>query len=606
MSDTAPRESSPPHLKGVLGGGLKLTWGFVKRRPVSFALAVIGAIVFVSAIVASAVVVGKITDDLIIPVLQDGESIDGRLWTAVLLIFGVAVWKSAGITLRRAAAGWLQYGTRSDARKRLIAHQMRLDLAWHDRRSTGDLLSVSEVDTNQGTFVLAPFPFATGSALLLIGTIALVTWVDPFLGLVMLIGLVLTVGIDIHGAFKTFEPFVEVQEVRGQVSEIAHESIDGALTVKALGRGEEETKRFAVTANELRDKVTQVNQMWVGYRAIVESLPTVMTIVIIIVGVARLSSGSVSAGDLVTVAYLLSLMMMPISLLGFVIWEMAHSLAAWRRVQTVLDAEDVVEHGETQASTDSSGGAVVSEGVTFGYEDGLVILKDVDVEILGGKTVAIVGPTAAGKSTLALLFARLWDPRSGTVSVDGRDLRTFAPSELAGEVAFVSQESFLFDDTVEGNITLGLEFDQDEVLEAARLAGVGRFISELDYGYDTKIGERGTTLSGGQRQRIALARALVRHPRVLVLDDATSAVDPSVETEILRGLRRSELPSTVIIVAYRRSSIALADEVVFIEDGRVIAQGSHEELMSTTPGYARLLNAYDEDQTARDEERASS
>jgi ATP-binding cassette subfamily B protein len=606
MSDASPRGSSPPPLAGVLGGGLKLTWSFVKRRPVSFVLAVTGAIVFVSAIVASAIVIGRVTDELIIPVLRNGESIEGRLWPAVLLILAVAIWKSAGITLRRAAAGWLQYGTRSDARKRLIGHQMRLDLAWHDRRSTGDLLSVSEVDTNQGTFVLAPFPFATGSALLLIGTIALVTWVDPFLGLVMLIGLALTVGIDIHGAFKTFEPFVEVQEVRGHVSEIAHESIDGALTVKALGRGEQETERFAVTANELRDKLTQVNQMWVGYRAIVESLPTVMTIVILIVGVARISSGSVSAGDLVTIAYLLSLMMMPISLLGFVIWEMAHSLAAWKRVQTVLDADDVVEHGEAAASTDPSGGAVASEGVSFAYEDGFAILKDVDVQIVGGRTVAIVGPTASGKSTLALLIARLWDPRVGRVSLDGRDLRTFAPSELAGEVAFVSQESFLFDDTVEGNITHGRDFDHQEILDAARLAGVGRFINELDYGYDTKIGERGTTLSGGQRQRIALARALVRRPRVLVLDDATSAVDPSVETEILRGLRRSELPSTVIIVAYRRSSIALADEVVFLEDGRVVAQGTHEQLMSTTPGYARLLNAYDEDQAARDEERASS
>jgi ATP-binding cassette subfamily B protein len=605
MSDANSTDSTRPPLGGVLGGGLKLTWSFVKRRPMSFVLAVAGAVLFVSAIVASAIVIGRVTDELIIPVLLDGESIEGRLGPAVLLIFAVAVWKSVGITLRRAAAGWLQYGTRSDARKRLIGHQMRLDLAWHDGRSTGDLLSVSEVDTNQGTFVLAPFPFATGAALLLIGTVLLVSWTDPYLGLVMLVGLIMTVGIDIQGAFRTFEPFVEVQEMLGDVSEIAHESIDGALTIKALGRGEEETERFAVAANELRDKITAVNQMWVGYRAVVESLPTVMTIVILIVGVARLAGGSVTAGDLVTVAYLLSLMMMPISLLGFVIWEMAHSLAAWRRVQTVLDADDVVEHGVTEASTDPRGGAVASEGVTFGYEDGLAILKDVDVEILGGRTVAIVGPTASGKSTLALLFARLWDPLAGTVSLDGRDLRQFASSELAGEVAFVAQESFLFDDTVEGNITLGLDIDHVEVLEAARLAGVGRFIHELDYGYDTKIGERGTTLSGGQRQRIALARALVRHPRVLVLDDATSAVDPSVETEILRGLRRSELPSTVIIVAYRRSSIALADEVVFIEDGRVVAQGSHQELMSTTQGYAKLLNAYDEDQAQRDREAAS-
>jgi len=167
-------------------------------------------------------------------------------------------------------------------------------------------------------------------------------------------------------------------------------------------------------------------------------------------------------------------------------------------------------------------------------------------------------------------------------------------------VAFVAQESFLFDDTIEGNITLGADIPHGDVLEAARLAGAARFINELDYGYDTRIGERGTSLSGGERQRVALARALVRHPRVLVLDDATSAVDPSVETEILRGLRTSNRPSTVVIVAYRRSSISLADEVVFMEDGRVVAQGTHDELMTTQPGYARLLTAYDDEAAARD------
>jgi len=199
-----------------------------------------------------------------------------------------------------------------------------------------------------------------------------------------------------------------------------------------------------------------------------------------------------------------------------------------------------------------------------------------------------------------LLLARLWDPRSGSISVDGRDLRDFARSELSGEVAFVSQESFLFDDTIEGNITLGADVPHGDVIQAARLAGVARFINELDYGYDTRIGERGASLSGGERQRVALARALVRHPRVLVLDDATSAVDPSVETEILRGLRASNLPSTVVIVAYRRSSISLADEVLFMEDGSVVAQGSHDDLMVSQPGYAKLLNAYEADAAAED------
>jgi ABC-type multidrug transport system fused ATPase/permease subunit len=189
----------------------------------------------------------------------------------------------------------------------------------------------------------------------------------------------------------------------------------------------------------------------------------------------------------------------------------------------------------------------------------------------------------------------LWDPDAGVITLDGEDLRSFKVSELPKEVSYVSQNAFLFDDSVRGNITLGEEFSDSEVRIAARLAGAEGFISELSDGLDTQLGERGTTLSGGQRQRIALARALIRRPRLLILDDATSAVDPSVEAEILRSLKSAALPSTIVVVAYRPASIRLADEVVYVDDKRVIAHGRHDDLLATTPGYARLVQAYEED-----------
>ncbi len=605
MSAPVRNGASSPRLGDVISGGVSLIRQFVRWHPWSFTLAVLGAALFVSAIVASAVVIGRITDLVIIPVLDGGEDIGNRVVLAVAAVMGVALWKAIGITLRRTAASALQFRTRADAREKLIEHQLRLQLAWHDRRSTGDLLSVSEVDTQTGTFVLAPLPYATGASLLLIGTFVMVFATHWILGAIAFVGLSILVVIDIAGAFSLFRDFEEAQYERGVVSGIAHESIDGALTVKALGREAEEVDRFRRAASTLQARLIDIGVRFANFRAIVESIPAGLNIILLVAGAILVTDGSMTPGELVSVAYLITLMAFPLQLIGFVIFEMAHSQAAWTRVQEILDSDELVDHGDLAARPVADGAELESRRVQFAYGGGEPVLSDIRFEIPAGRTVAIVGPTASGKSTLTMLLARLWDPSDGAIHIDGRDLRDFARSELALEVAYVAQESFLFDDTVWGNVTLGADVPEGDVLRAMRLAGVERFITELPGGYDTQIGERGTSLSGGQRQRIALARALVRRPRVLVLDDATSAVDPSVETEILRGLQGAEMPSTVVIVAYRRSSIILTDEIVFMDEGRVVAHGTHEELLATQPGYGRLLRAYEEDAARRSEDGGS-
>lgn len=577
----------------VLRDGTRLIGRFVKMHPMAFTLAVLGAAAYAGAIIVSSWVIGWVTDNVIIPILDQGEEPD-LLGVAALAILGVAMFKAVGIVVRRTSAAYLTAATRRDIRNRLLAHQLTLKMSWFNRQAIGDLLAVADADTDQGTGVLGPLPYATGVSLLLVGTIVLITSIDPWLGLGAVLGLAVAIVIDVHGSWITFSMWEEVQKRRGRVASIAHESFDGALTVKALGRESFVAEKFGVASDDLRDRIIDVNSTWTKYQVIIRALPQMLIIVLLVVGAARVAATAVSAGEIVTVAYLLTLLAFPIQLIGFVLWDLAGSLAGWRRVEQVLDADDFVEWGDRAAS--GGGGAARVEGQTVGFAyDGEPVLSELDLELSAGTTLAVVGPTASGKTTLGLLLARLWDPNSGSIRIEGRDLRQFARSELPKEVAYVSQNAFLFDATVRENVTLGGEYTDDEVHRALRLAAAEDFVSSLSAGLDTELGERGTTLSGGQRQRLALARALVRKPRLLILDDATSAVDPSIEAEILRALKSAELPSTVVVVAYRPSSIRMADEVVYVDQKRILGHGTHDELIEDQPGYARLVRAYEEE-----------
>lgn len=587
----------------VVRDGARLIWRFVRAHPASFALAVFGAAIFVGAIVVASLVVGWVTDTVIIPILDRGADPAGLLLPAAALIVGVAVFKAAGIVLRRTSAGWIQYKTRQDIRNLLLAHQLSLKMSWFNRQAIGDLLAVADSDTDQGTGVLGPLPYATGVSLLLVGTITMITLIDPWLGLGAVIGLIVVVTVDIHGSWITYALWEEVQKSRGVVSSVAHEVFDGALTVKALGREGYVESAFSRASDHLRDRLIEINSTWTNYQVVIRALPQALIIVLLVVGAARIEAGAITPGDVVTVAYLLALLAFPVQLIGFVLWDLAGSLAGWQRVQAVLDADEFVSYGNAEARLDDGAAQVAAGEVAFAY-DNEQVLSGLHLELNAGTTLAVVGPTGSGKTTLCLLLARLWDPDSGMVRLDHRDLRDFGRSELPKEVSYVSQSGFLFDSTVRDNITLGDDFADAELRAAIRLSGADGFINAMPNGLDSELGERGTTLSGGQRQRLALARALVRRPRLLILDDATSAVDPSVEAEILRALKSAELPSTIVIVAYRPSSIRLADEVVYLDHHRILGHGTHDELLEELPGYRHLVQAY-EREARRLEQEAS-
>jgi ATP-binding cassette, subfamily B, bacterial len=598
----------------VLARGLRVLGQAVRDEPKIFTVAVAGSVLFGALTIASAKVVGDVIGDVAVPSIEQGRLDTALVALGAAALMAVSLFKVVAIFARRLGAGYMQYRLQATYRRRVTRRYLDLPLSWHHRHPTGTLLSNANSDVEAAWFPIAPMPFAVGTVVMLVGAIAFLfatDWVLALVGVALFPGLF---GLNVIYSRRMAPRQARAQQMRAEVSAIAHESFDGALIVKTMGREADETARFADRAGDLRDALIAVGRLRGLFDPMLDSLPSVGTLAVLLIGAVRLSQGAVTVTELVTVAFLFTVLAFPVRAIGWVLAELPRSVAGWDRLQNVLTATGEMRYGNRTLDGPADTPATLSfDGVGFAYESGQPVLRDVTFTVPPGRTVALVGPTGAGKSTITSLAVRLVDPASGSVAVDGVDLRSLTAASLASTTALVAQVPFVFDDTVRANVALDRpDITDEEVWAALRLAEADGFIAALPDGLDTLVGERGASLSGGQRQRLTLARALAGRPRLLVLDDATSAVDPRVEAAILSALRgrtRSEetarpLAASILVVAYRRATIALADEVVYVEHGRVVARGPHTELLATTPGYANLVTAYEKAEAERARERA--
>jgi ATP-binding cassette, subfamily B, bacterial len=553
-------------------------------HPGTFFIAVGGAAVFALCTVASSGVIRWVIDDVVVPRFDDGYVSTSTVATGVALLVTVGVVRAIGVVIRRSWAGRAQWRTAQTITEQIVDKLQAQPLSWHQHRPTGDLVARAGVDVEASVSVLAPLPFASSTVLLIVVAGTWLVATDVLLGTIAVMLFPVLAGLNVIYQHRVERHLGEAQHHLGRLSAAVHESFDGVMVVKAFGAERREAERLATIAAHLRHARIKAVTIRATFESLLDALPTCANIVLLVLGAWRVEQGVMTVGEVASFVYLFTLLVFPLRLIGFALSELPHSLAGWARVQEILD-EPLAPNPARDVQIAPEGHGMELAAVGFSYEPDRPVLRSVSFTVTAGRVIAVVGPTGSGKSTLLQVIAGLLAPSEGTVA------------RQPGRCCLVFQEAFLFGGSVADNVTLDEGYVADDVREALALAEALEFVDVLPAGADTVVGERGVSLSGGQRQRIALARALVRRPNVLLLDDTTSALDPTTEARILGNLRTHLGGVTTLIVASRPSTIVLADESLYVADGRVLAQGPHQQLVEEMPGYRALVEAYEHDRT---------
>ena len=558
--------------------------GFLRPYRASLAVSTVLAILSQGGAIAILILTGSVIDEL------DGAQRTRTIAVLVGAIVVVGIVKAGLMVGRRLISGRQALGVEYDMRDDLYAQLVRLSFGFYDRHQTGQLMSRATIDLQAVRFFLGyGLIFFAQHIVTIVAVSVVLFFIDWRLALIAVTVTPLIVAIAYRYSHVSHPVLRDVQQKLADVATVAEESIVGVHVVKAFAQEPAREQRFRQASDTVFAQSLRANRQRALYVPLLTFLPLVAQGAVLLAAGRMVVHGSLSLGDFFRFNLLLAMLVMPLRMLGMWIGQAQRATASGERIFEILDEpEEIADRAHAEALPPGPG-AVRFERVTFGYEPARPVLEEIELDLPAGRTVALIGHTGSGKTTLASLVPRFYDATEGRVLVDGVDVRQVSRRSLRREIGVISQDPFLFSASVRENIAFGLPGAPIEAVEAAaRAAQAHEFVAELPKGYETVIGERGITLSGGQRQRIAIARALLIDPRILILDDATASVDATTEALIRDGLREAMRGRTTIIIAHRLSTIALADEVVVLDRGRIAARGTQSELLVTSPVFREL------------------